>query len=207
MHLGHLRAAEEVLETLQLDNMLFVPAAIPPHKTNKRVLSFEHRWNMLKLAVAGNPRLQLSNVEQRLLGTSYTVNTLRKLREEIPECRLFFLLGMDSFLELITWWRYWELFGLATLVVLKRPGWDEIRVEHFLTTKISALYEMDAGRSSFRHPNFHPVILVDNTCLGISSTEIRRLVCAGKSIRYLVPDEVMRYIEENGIYRDEIDYT
>jgi nicotinate-nucleotide adenylyltransferase len=201
VHLGHLRAAEEALEALGLDRVLFIPAASPPHKSQKGIEDFEHRWELLKLAIADQPQFEASDLERRLPGKSYTVVTLRRLHEILPEgSQLFFLVGMDAFLELHTWWHYRELFELSNLVVLRRPGHEEEWIPEFLREHVSPLYVWNAESGAFVHPRMLPVSVVRNTYLGISSTRIRWLVGRGKSIRYLVPHEVLRYIAERRLY-------
>ncbi len=204
IHIGHLRVAEEAVEMLRLDALTFVPAAMPPHKLDRNTLSFEHRWRMLSLAVEGRSIFHLSDVENRLPGKSYTVVTLRKMRKELPPgSALFFLVGLDAFLELDTWWRFEELFKLASMVVLRRPGYHGEDLGRFLKETISPLYSYDSELACFKHPELLPVYYLKNTRLGVSSTRIRRLVAERRSIRYLVPDNVLRYIEENGLYRAE----
>jgi nicotinate-nucleotide adenylyltransferase len=201
VHFGHLRTAEEALEALDFDSLLFVPAADPPHKSQKKIAPFKHRWRMLQLAVQGNARFQISDLEQRLSGKSYTVVTLNKLLEAHPgKVELYFLVGMDSFLELDTWWHYRELFQLARMVVARRPGYPEEVVESFLQQKVSSLYAWDRRASVFKHPDFHPTYYLETTCMGISSTQIRQLLSKGRSIRYLVPQEIMSYIKEKQLY-------
>lgn len=202
VHIGHLRVVEEAVETLELDALLFIPAASPPHKPDETVLPFHHRYEMLRLAVEGRPRFRVSDIERRLPGKSYTVNTLHKLREEGGEgVELFFLIGMDAFFELESWWRHRELFRLAHLVVLRRPGFEDEDVGAFLREKISPAYKRDAGSCFFEHPELLSVHCLHNTHFGVSSTQVRRLAGEGKSIRYLVLEEVMRYIDANCLYR------
>jgi len=202
VHYGHLRAAEEALEALGLDGILFIPAASPPHKSQAGIEDFEHRCEMLKLAVADQPQFEVSDLERRLPGKSYTAVTLRKLQEVLAEgTELFFLVGMDAFLELHTWWHYRELFELSNLVVLRRPGHDEEWIPVFLREHVSPLYAWQAESGAFVHPRMLPVFVVRNTYLGISSTRIRWLAAYGKSIRYLVPHEVLRYIAEKRLYQ------
>jgi nicotinate-nucleotide adenylyltransferase len=204
VHIAHLRVAEEAVEVLGLDTIVFIPAAIPPHKSHKQILAAEHRWEMLRLAVEGNPRFSVSDMEMRLPGKSYTVQTLRKLCEGGPSDRvIFFLVGLDAFLELDTWWHYRELFELAHITVLRRPGYDESGVSGFLRGKISPLYRKETGAEVYRHPSLLPVHCLSNIHLGISSTMIRQLVAHGRSVRYLVPYEVMRYIESKNLYRPD----
>lgn len=201
VHIGHLRIAEEALEELELERVLFVPSATPPHKFGKDISPFEHRVAMLQLCVQENPRFSICELEGRLSGKSYSVITLRALREEFGEdTELHFMVGLDAFLELNTWWHYQELFQLAHLLVLQRPGHGEDLIGPFLKEKISPLYAGDAVSGMFTHPHFLPVRCMRNTCLGISSTQIRQRVKEGKSIRYLVLPEVLRYIEAEKLF-------
>jgi nicotinate-nucleotide adenylyltransferase len=204
VHLGHLRVAEEAVEALELDVLLFVPAALPPHKIGKKVLPFKHRWQMLRTATEKHPRFKVSDLEQRLPGKSYTVVTLRELSEASEDKReLFFVVGMDAFLELDTWWHFIELFELAQMVVLRRRGFGEDEMNRFLTERVSPLYTYSTADACFKHPHFLPVHCLSNTWLDISSTRIRQLVKAGKSIHYLVLPEVMQYIYSNRLYQGD----
>jgi nicotinate-nucleotide adenylyltransferase len=208
VHIGHLRVAEEAVEALSLDSFLFIPAATPPHKPDRRIEAFEDRWRMLELAVANHPCFQLCDIEQRLSGKSYSVITLRELRKEYPEgTEFFFLVGLDAFWELDTWHEYRELFRLASIVVLRRPGYPEDHLGHFLRESVSPSYGRLTSDNVFRHPSLCPVHYLTNTHLEISSSRIRYLVAEGRSIRYLVPCEILRYINEKKLYRSEIDIT
>lgn len=201
VHFGHLRTAEEACEALELDAVLFVPAFEPPHKPGEDILPYAHRRRMLELAISDNPRFMLSDIEKRLPGKSYTVNSLHKLREEFPEAELFFLVGMDAFLEMDGWFQYRELFRLAGMVVLKRPGYDEEDVGEFLRRRVSDGYSMVSGSETFTHPVLFPVHCLLNTRMDVSSTRIRELAAYGRSIRYLVPREVVSYIDGENLYR------
>ena len=204
VHLGHLRVAEEAVEALGLDTLLFIPAAIPPHKLGRKILAFEHRWQMLRLATDPHPRFQASDVEMQLPGKSYTVVTLQKLSELYAgTTQLFFIAGLDAFLEMDTWWHFHELFALARMVILRRPGYNESDMSGFLSERVSSLYSYVAGEACYRHPHLLPVHYLNNTWLDISSTLIRQLVKEGKSIRYLVLPEVMDYIHTNELYRGD----
>jgi nicotinate-nucleotide adenylyltransferase len=201
VHLGHLRAAEEAVEALQFDTLLFVPAAIPPHKLGKTILPFEHRRQMLRLATERHPRFRVSEIEQQLPGKSYTVVTLQKLSEDYAgEVQLFFIAGLDAFLEMDSWWHFQDLFRLAHMVVLRRPGYHETAMLGFLRERVSSLYTCSDKHSCYRHPHLLPVYYLNNTWLEISSTRIRELAEQGKSIRYLVLPEVMHYIQAHRLY-------
>lgn len=211
VHFGHLRMAEEAVEALALDVCLFIPAWVPPHKSDPAIASFEHRWRMLEHAMGGHPRFRLSDVEKRLEGTSYTVRTLRALGQELaPETALFLLVGADAFFEIPTWWRYREIFQRASVVVLERPGVLEEDPVVFLHRHVSADYEENLEeistdsstlRASYRSSEFLPVVFLRTTRLDIASSRIRALAARGKSIRFLVPDAVVDYIEEERLYR------
>lgn len=206
VHLGHLRIAEEAFEELSLDRVILIPAADPPHKEGKAIAPFVDRWEMLRIAIEGNPRFELSDVERRIPGKSFTVVTLKRLREEMPRDTDFFLLvGLDAFFELHTWWHFRELFSLATIVVLHRPGFEPGLVGSFLASRVSLEYREDPAAQSFRHPVHFPVRSLLITPLEISSTHLRRLVAANRSIRYLVLPEVMRYIAAKNLYKSGSD--
>lgn len=204
VHVGHLRAAEEAVEALGLDSLYFVLSAFPPHKPGERIVPFEDRWRMLELSVEGHPGFRLSDVERRLPGKSYTVNTLHFLHEErCGKAEFYFLLGLDAFFEVDTWWHYRELFSLAHMVILSRPGYVDKKVGAFLKEKISGDYTDDGDGCSFEHPGLLSVHLLHNTHFGVSSTQVRALASAGKSVRYLVLPKVMDYIKENNLYHFE----
>ncbi len=202
VHIGHLRIAQEALEALALDRVLFIPAAGPPHKLQGAVLPFRHRYRMIALSIEGNPRFFLSDIERQMGGKSYSVHTLLQLhRQSLGQEEYFFLLGSDSFMELDTWYRYRDLFALAHLVVLQRPGYGEGGLCAFLHRVVSIDYRWSEAGRAFHHPSLHPVHVLCNTRLGVSSTLIRTLAGQGRSIRYLVVDDVMRYIESQRIYQ------
>ncbi len=201
VHLGHLRAAEEASYLLDLDRVLFVPSADPPHKPGCELLAYEHRLSILQLSISKNPRFGISEIERRFAGKSYTVNSLRGLHEEFPGSELYFLMGLDAFLEIDTWYKFTELFHLARIVILRRPGFGEADVEDFLTRRISADFKRDPENGSFIHPVMYTVYYLRNTRLDISSTRIRKLAAQGRSIRYLVPPEAEGYINGRELYR------
>jgi nicotinate-nucleotide adenylyltransferase len=200
VHLGHLRVAEEALETLGLDEILFVPVSVPPHKPDKKILSFESRRRMLELAIAGNPRFRLSDIERRMPGKSYTVHSLGQLQQENPGADLFFLVGCDAFFEMDTWYDYREIFRLAHIVVLCRPECREDEILEFVSGKVSRLYRIVPENHAILHPVFCSIHSLQNTRIDISSTRIRELASRGQSVRYLVPEGVWSYIGENSLY-------
>jgi nicotinate-nucleotide adenylyltransferase len=195
-----LRAAQEALDILGLDEMLFVPVAVAPHKPVRQILLFENRWRMLQLALAGNARFRLSDIEKRMPGKSYTVHSLKQLRKENPGAELFFLVGSDAFFEMDTWYEFKEIFRLAGIVVLCRPECCENEMLEFVSKRVSELYRIVPENREIRHPVLCSVYGLQNTRIDISSTRIRELAAEGRSVRYLVPDSVWSYIAENGLY-------
>ncbi len=201
IHFGHLRAAEEVCEALALDRLWFVPAAQPPHKEARDLTSFEVRLAMTHLAVGDHPVMAVSDLEGRRPGKSYSVETLRLVREELgPDWELFFILGLDAMLEIRTWKAYAELFQLCHFVVLDRPGYDRRRLEELLTREVEPRFHILEDGSGFQQPAGRKVLWQRTTLMDISATGIRRLVRQGRSIRYLLPEPVRGYIIKYKLY-------
>ncbi len=201
IHIGHLRMAQEAVETLKLEECIFLPAWVPPHKPKSRIVSFAHRLEMVRRAIADNSHFVASDLERRLNGKSYTVVSLTELCRELPPgTAIFFLLGADAFCEIHSWWRYRDLFRLASLVVLRRPGFVPAGITEQLERRVSERYRWNGSRRCFEHPELEPVFALDTTCLDISSSELRRTVRGGRSIRYLVPDAILSYIKDEGLY-------
>jgi nicotinate-nucleotide adenylyltransferase len=201
IHYGHLRSAEEVAEALNLNQVWFLPAAFPPHKSPAEVTSFEVRLAMTRLAVGRHPRFSVSDLEGRRPGKSFSVETLRLLRREFgPEGELYFILGLDAMLEIASWKDYRELFTLSHFVVLDRPGYDRSDLGEVLLREVHPGFERLAGGDGFRHPSGFRVILLATTLMDISATRIRKLVREGRSSRYLLPEPVRRFILKNRIY-------
>ena len=200
IHLGHLRAAEELLEDFALDRVMFIPACLPPHKNGKPVSPFAHRLGMCRLAAEGHPRFSVSDIESRRQGPSYSVDTLRDLRHLHPTDQLFFILGMDAFLDLPNWQSFQELFTIADFIVISRPGYPRDRVEEILKV-VSPQFSHDPREKRYLHPSGYFVNFWETTLLDISSTNIRQYIREGKSIRYLLPEKVYEYIKTHGLYQ------
>jgi nicotinate-nucleotide adenylyltransferase len=201
VHLAHLRVAEEIRETQRLAEVRLVPSAIPPHKTRRPVTAARHRLAMVERAVAGHRGLAAWDVELRRAGPSYSVDTLRALRAERgPQVRLVFALGWDAFTELDTWKEYREIFGLCDVVVVTRPAHPpRLSLDDFpVAARKTLLY--DRRIAGFRHVSGHEVTLQRVTALDVSATDIRARVRAGRSIAFLVPESVRRYIHDHALY-------
>lgn len=184
-HIGHLVLAEYALDALQLDTMLFLPAADPPHKDGTR-LPVEHRIAMLAAALEGNSRFAISRVDVDRPGPHYTVDTLRILKAAHPETVYYFVMGGDSLRDLPRWHQPQALIELCELIVMGRPGVD-------ITPE---MHEPALPGLSQR------VHMIESPMLGFSSTEVAARLRAGHSVRYLVPDAVLAYIQTHNLYRD-----
>ncbi|MDR1111630.1 MAG: nicotinate-nucleotide adenylyltransferase [Deltaproteobacteria bacterium] len=207
VHLGHLRAAEEISEHLGLDRVVFMPAARAPHKPGLDLASFGHRLTMLNFAVRGQDRFRVSDLEDGLPGPSYTANTLEEVAARLDEgCRLFFLVGFDSFRTVGQWHRCLDLFRLASFVVFRRPGLGSglSSVGEVLARILGPFPDMEADGSgqggTLSWAGFQPVHYYPGCRLEISSTDLRNRLVLGDSVRYLVPDSVREYIEANSLY-------
>jgi nicotinate-nucleotide adenylyltransferase len=189
VHTGHLIMAEYVAERLGLDELLFLPAFRPAHKRRRGLAPFDHRASMLTLATKGNPRFRVSTLEGDRGGVSFTVDTLetvaRARRGGKGRTSLYFLLGEDSLAEFHTWRDPERIARLARLVVLPRPL-DRARADS----------RAPASKGSWRRR----VLRVRPPSIEISSTDIRRRLRSGKSVRYWVPDPVLSYITRHGLY-------
>jgi len=201
IHLGHLRAAEEIAEAFALDRVWFVPAGQPPHKDPSPVVSFAHRLEMVRRAAAGRPGFVVSDMEGRRGGPSYTVETLARVRRRIGRrADLFFLTGLDAFLMIHTWHEFRRLFEQAHFVVFSRPGSSPVRMERLLREKVSERYDWRPDLRAYVRPDWNRVYFHRITLLDVSSTQVRGRLARGASIRYLVPEAVREYIESNRLY-------
>lgn len=181
-HIGHLILAQQAIDALGLERVLFVPAYQSPFKLRSESLSVELRSEMVELAVSGNDRLAGEYYEALRGGVSFTVDTLRHLRERQPDDALFLLMGADTFMEFPLWKEPATITSLATIAVAERPGAHLDLASHPYGT-IARTF---------------PMPLVD-----VSSTDIRRRIREGRSIRYLVPWTVEVFITAQGLYREQ----
>jgi len=200
IHLAHLRIAEEARVAVGLEQVLFIPAADPPHKPLAGDVAFELRYGMVQQAIADNPFFRVTDIESRRTGKSYTVETLPALQEELPGDELFFIIGSDSYLELGLWYRYQEIFALTSLVVMERPGKRIQQPLIQLPEPARSCFQQEAD-NLLRHNSGTTIHFVQGTHLDISSSRLRELLASGASIRYLVPPVVEEYIAQKGLYR------
>jgi len=189
-HYGHLLLAESCREQCPLDQVWFLPAARAPHKRQRQGAPAKHRVEMLNLALAGNEAMVVSTLEIDRGGVSYTVDTLSAVGEKEPDARLFFLMGADSLEDLPSWYQPQRVCEQAIPVAVRRPGSAEpdVGVLAGLVTP-TRLAEIRACQ-------------VESPLIELSSSDIRRRVAEGKSIRYQVPRAVEKYIQTHGLYRN-----
>ena len=197
IHLGHLLVASDVCEQLALDQVLFVPAAAPPHKPAADLAPAADRLEMTHLAVAAHPRFAVSDLEMSRPGSSYTVDTLRALAERGDALHL--LIGSETFLELPGWRAPREIASLARLVVVPRAG------AGFDPAGAAARAVLDElGLAPFRRDASGPArapVLVDAASLPISASDLRRRAREGRSLAYRMPDAVIGYMRRQGLYQ------
>lgn len=199
IHFGHLRAAQEAADKYKLDRVVFMPGGQPPHSKDVKA-SAEQRLTMARMAIEGNSRFEVSDLETRRAGRSYSVFTLQELKKANPDHRLLFLLGTDAFFQIHTWYHPEELFDLADFVVMDRPGTPRYDIltymQDYFNPKFVALGERGAEL-----PGKSRVCDLTTTLLDISSSEIKRKVSRGHSLTYLLPANVEKYIIDNQLYQ------
>jgi nicotinate-nucleotide adenylyltransferase len=180
IHVAHLIIAEEALDRLGLDRVIFVPSARPPHKPGSEITPVEHRLEMVRLAVADNPRLSVSDIEARRDDTSYTIETVSALETELGgDEKLYFIMGSDSLAQFFTWKDPLDLLSACEFVVVPRPG-----------------AAIEDGDPRIREK----ATVLDMPMLDVASSDIRSRLRAGRSVRYLVPGPVRAYIEAKNLY-------
>ncbi|MFH0839352.1 MAG: nicotinate-nucleotide adenylyltransferase [Candidatus Omnitrophota bacterium] len=177
IHAGHLILAEEALGKLCLDKVIFVPTFIPPHKSDEDLVDPNHRYRLIELAIKDNPNFEISDIELKRRGKSYSIDTLRQFKKRFGKfTKLFFITGSDSLGELFSWKDINDIFKLSQFVVANRPGYP-----------VKGL------------PKEAELVLI--TPIEISSSQIRKRIKEGLSIRYLVPDSIWHYIIKKRLYR------
>jgi nicotinate-nucleotide adenylyltransferase len=204
IHYGHLRAAEEVREKLGFDKILFIPSGSPPLKI-KELADAKHRYKMTRLAIVTNRLFELSDIECRLSGKSYTVKTVEELKKNNPEIEFFFILGIDAFLDVTNWWHPERLITLANFVIISRPDFRfiDLQISPYIKINRRILKRLDNAEIetyTIKLKSSRNATFLRLTPIGISSTGIRRLLKEGKSIKYLLPAEVESYIIANKLY-------
>ena len=208
IHVGHLRAAEEILEALGLTRMLFVPSARPPHKSDAddTIAPAADRLAWVRLAVADNPRFEVDAIEVERAGPSFLVETLRVVGERTAPQHPVFVVGRDAFQEIGDWREPRTLFRLAHFAVMTRPPLHEGTLADWLPECVRDDIELAADGLSGRHRSAGTwVRLLTITALDVSASAVRGRLRKGLSTRYLMPDAVREAIRASGCYRSEAD--
>lgn len=187
IHYGHLVAAETARYKFDLERVIFIPSGAPPHKKECRITQSEFRYWMVSQAIADNDYFEVSRIEIERTGLTYTVDTLREMKDKFPDYELYFITGADAFREIFTWRNPDEIIELTQFIGASRPGFDALDFLSELQEQFPQFYQ----RMHF----------LEVPALAISSTDIRLRVKNGQSIRYLLPEPVRLFIQKNGIYQ------
>ncbi|MBI3562735.1 MAG: nicotinate-nucleotide adenylyltransferase [Gammaproteobacteria bacterium] len=199
VHIGHLRVALEIQQVLGLEQVRFIPCAIPPHRAAAQATAAQ-RAAMLQAAITHQAGFMLDSREVDRAGVSYTVDTLQSLRQEFPQSRLCLMLGLDAFSAFDTWYRYQDVLALAHIVVMQRPGSSLGQLQaHPAVYNLYQQHRADEPQGLRQH-RAGLIWLQTVTPLAVSSTLIRKLQAQGQDIRYLVVDPVRAYIHQHKLY-------
>jgi nicotinate-nucleotide adenylyltransferase len=208
IHLGHVQVIREVKAGFGLDKILIIPSALPPHKKLNSVVDAEDRLEMIRLAFSDDPNFEISDVELKRSGPSYTIDTVCHFKSISPEnTKLYLIVGLDAFLEIDTWKSYNDLFSLIPFIVMSRTVNEENNaksqwksLKSYLQSKISKRYTFSSTQSAFIHDKKQPVFVFNVTPVDISSTIIRKRIKEGRSINQLVPEIIEDFIKAKGLY-------
>lgn len=184
--MAHLRVAQNAIKTVGLDQLFFVPCAIPPHKENPELLSAHHRHAMIRLAIRDHPKFEVLRFEIERGGISYTIDTVCYMHQHYPNNRFFLLIGSDNFQDIGRWNRFSKLIQLCEFLVIERPGFP-------LTLPPPTIDK--TLLPSFRYT------IIDGSATPISSSEIRIRLREGKTVSHLVPPAVDDYIQKHSLYQ------
>ena len=204
IHVGHLRAAEEAAEALDLSRVVFVPSATPPHKADDPedvIAPAADRLAWVRLAIAGNPRFEASGIEVERGGASYLIDTLRELRAAIAPDELVFLVGSDAFAEMGAWRAPAELFALAHYAVMVRPPLRTGNLAAWLPELVRDDVEIAPDQRSARHRRTGTWLrLVEIAGFDVSASQVRQRLRQGRSVRYLLPEPVREAVLASGAF-------
>ena len=202
VHIAHLILAEEVRERFRLDTMIFIPSGKPPHK-GMSLPEGRHRLEMVRLAIEGNRCFTADDLEVRRTGKSYTIETLRELKDRYPRSTdFFFLIGMDAFRDITTWHEADLLCRYAHFVVVPRTGYPLGSPRPWLPPSLKLSTPRHPRKGIIRYPaaGGKSIFMTETEILSLSASTIRRRAAAGSSLRYLVPEAVEKYIARNRLY-------
>ncbi len=191
IHHGHLVTAQEALSQFKLDIVIFIPTGSPPHKADSKIASAEDRYIMTVIATSSNSNFFVSRIEIDRKGESYTIDTVRRLKEVYgKDSLLYFITGADAILEILTWKNTEEIVSLCKFIAATRPGYDLTRLEELRGRLFNNTKEVN-----------EKIFVMEIPALSISSTDIRDRIKNNRPIDYLVPEGVSNYILKNGLYK------
>jgi len=198
VHFGHLQLANAAMAECSLDQIIFIPSGHPPHKDGASIVSFSHRVAMLQIAGGNNKRFSCTTIEGKLPPPSYTIDTLRAIGQTFPpEVDLFFIIGGDAFLDLLSWRSYEEILRRVTLIVAKRKDYNVERFSEFL----GKLHYVEHGSSWQGKDGCREIILLQTYPGDYSSTDIRAKVGKGIISQEEIPVGVIEYIKKHALYQ------
>jgi nicotinate-nucleotide adenylyltransferase len=204
IHFAHLRLAEEVAEAFLLDTVRLIPSADPPHRTSPGA-SAQDRLRMVRLALeSAGDHLVADGSELERVGKSYMVDTLKALREENPSESISLILGTDAFIELMTWYEWQQLFTLAHIIVASRPNLPISQLKNKLKGELFAEFEQRTSRdyNTISSSTHGLIYTYEFTSLEVSGTSLRKRIQNGLSLKYLLPDNVINYIQDYSLYEE-----
>lgn len=202
IHYGHLRVAEEIVETVGLQKMYFVPAGMPRLR-HSPVASSQHRVEIVRLAIQKNPDFVLDGREIYRDGVSYSIDTVREFKQEFgEEIRLCLVLGADAFIKLPEWNNWKELFNLCHFIVSTRPGYSLTLIKELLSKELreECSQRWVSNTETLKKETSGLIFIASTTMLDISATSIRAHIAVGRNVRHLVPSVTVNYISENKLY-------
>ena len=200
IHNGHLQLAEAACNECQLDRVLFIPAASPPHKTNQMIVSYAHRVEMVRLACADNSRFSCSCIESNLPQPTFTVDTLRAIKRRFAsDVQLYFLIGVDAFLEIMTWKEYTVVLSFLNFVLCPRQLCDRATFLNLMGT-----LGYCASGALWSHKEYKDLYELSVTPDNVSSTEVRNSIFSGNQLVGHVDNKVIQYIKKFDLYGDDI---
>lgn len=205
VHTGHILIVTDIIDAFFLDSVIIVPAAIPPHKPSGYMADISLRLEMTRRAFTDLPQCRVSDIEAKRNGRSYTIDTVHCFLNTLPsETELFFIVGLDAFLELDTWKDYMQLLETIPFIVIKRlleEDSEQQALASFLASKVSPEYAFSTEESVFIHDKLKPVYFHKRPAIDISSTRIRNRLKKGRSVQGMLPDDVEQFIKERGLYQ------
>jgi len=205
IHIGHIKVSAEVKEAFELDKIYMIPSAIPPHKVSKGIADAKDRLEMTRLAVSKLKGYNVSDIELKRSGPSYTVDTINHFKDILPDdASLYFILGIDAFLEIDTWMSYKELFKMLPFIVMSRPKKSKTvktkPLESYINHNVSESYAFHRKENRFINNRYQSIYVFNVAPCHISSTDIRKKIRNRIPIGDLVPEKVENYIRGKGLY-------